>query len=293
MSRSPVRTQVDLDRVGRALGEHFKTDLVVVVGSQSVLVGWPEAPVIMRTSDEIDAYPANFKQWESLPANEGLEASEEIAAIFGALSSFSETHGFYIDGVDSSTAVLHKDWSKRAVFRDVSSYGKTVTIIAPSVEDMAVSKLIRLVEKDRGWLTSCHETRPFDKDKLLRLVSETTDRSEVVYNVKSFLNTLPDKKPYRTPTVDEIPNHDPETHCVTISGTEGALFVRAWDERYGLYNKVDNHLGPAVVTKEDSLYFLEGKKYPYGEWLNQPRVVAARENENDGQSEDFTLPKFR
>lgn len=55
MSRSSVRTQVDLDRVGRTLGEHFKTDLVVVVGSLSVLVGWPEAPVLMRTSDEIDA----------------------------------------------------------------------------------------------------------------------------------------------------------------------------------------------------------------------------------------------
>ena len=293
MGKSDVRSQSDLDRVGRTLGEHFKTDLVVVVGSQSVLVGWPDAPEISRTSGEIDAFPANAKEWEQLPENVGLEASEEINAWFGDGSTFSETHGFYIDGVDNTTAKLHRDWKSRAVFRDIHSYGKTVTMIAPSVEDMAVSKLIRLEEKDRGWLTSCHSKRPFDKAILLRLISETTDIVEKVKKAKDFLNTLPDKKPYRTPTVDEIPIHDPETHCVTISGREGALFVRAWDERYGLYNKVDNHLGPAVVTKEDKLYFLDGKKYPYDEWLNQPRVVATRENANDGQSEDFTLPKFR
>lgn len=288
MGKSDVRSQSDLDRVGRTLGEHFKTDLVVIVGSQSVLVGWPSAPEISRTSGEIDAFPANAKEWEDMPENVGLEASEEINAFFGDGSTFSETHGFYIDGVDNTTAKLHRDWKSRAVFRDINSYGKTVTMIAPSVEDMAVSKLIRLEEKDRGWLTSCHSKRPFDKANLLRLTSETTDVGEKVKKAKDFLDTLPDKKPHRTPTVDEIPNYDRDTHCITISGSEGTLFVRAWDDRYGLYNKVDNHLGPAVITKDESLYFLEGKKYPYDEWLAHPRVVAARDNTHDEQLENST-----
>lgn len=282
MGRSDVRSQTDLDRVGRTLGEHFKTDLVVIVGSQSVLVGWPNAPKISRTSGEIDAFPANAKDWEHLPDNVGLEASEEINALFGDGTIFSETHGFYIDGVDNTTAKLHRDWRNRAVFRDILSYGKTVTMIAPSVDDMAVSKLIRLEDKDRGWLISCHSKRPFDKVNLLRLMSETTDIVEKVKKAKDFLDTLPDNKPYRTPTVDEIPNYDSETHCITISGSEGTLFVRAWDDRYGLYNKVDNHLGPAVISKQETLYFLNGKKYPYDEWIAHPRVAGTNEITNDG-----------
>lgn len=37
---------------------------MVVVGSQSVLVDWPDAPALMRTSGEIDAYPANARLLE-------------------------------------------------------------------------------------------------------------------------------------------------------------------------------------------------------------------------------------
>jgi hypothetical protein len=35
------------------------------LGSQSILLSWPDAPVILRTSGEIDAYPENAKIWET------------------------------------------------------------------------------------------------------------------------------------------------------------------------------------------------------------------------------------
>jgi hypothetical protein len=73
----------------------------VVVGSQAILASWPDPPTLLTGSIEIDAYPANAKEWE---AQHGVEASEEINANFGYLSPFHETHGFYIDGVDETTA---------------------------------------------------------------------------------------------------------------------------------------------------------------------------------------------
>ena len=57
-----VRTVADLDRAVRALCEYFKTDTTIIIGSQAILVGWPDAPAIMRTSVEIDAYPCNARE---------------------------------------------------------------------------------------------------------------------------------------------------------------------------------------------------------------------------------------
>jgi len=60
----PSRTEEDLQRTVRALAREFKTDKIFIIGSQSILLSWPEAPVAMKMSPEIDAYPANAKIWE-------------------------------------------------------------------------------------------------------------------------------------------------------------------------------------------------------------------------------------
>jgi hypothetical protein len=110
---SDVRTIEDLERAVRALAAHFETDTVVIVGSQSVLLDWPDAPILMRTSGEIDAYPGNNRDWEA--KNQGEIASEEINALFGYGSNFHITHGFYIDGVDENSARLPADWQSRCL----------------------------------------------------------------------------------------------------------------------------------------------------------------------------------
>jgi hypothetical protein len=50
-----VRTVADLGSRRWAFCEYFKTDTTIIIGSQALLVGWPNAPAIMRTSVEIDA----------------------------------------------------------------------------------------------------------------------------------------------------------------------------------------------------------------------------------------------
>lgn len=120
----------------------------------------------MRTSREIDAYPGNAKSWEvarkKIDPNDDPEASEEINTFFGEGSAFHRQHGFYIDGVDEHTARLPHDWLGRAVSRSIDVDGRAVTAIAPCPEDLIVSKLARLDEKDREFIAAYHQARPLD-----------------------------------------------------------------------------------------------------------------------------------
>jgi len=156
----------DLERTVRAIATEFKTDKIFIIGSQSILLAWPDAPPVMRTSPEIDVFPDNAKVWEvqekAKHPDEFPEASEHIDALFGNGSLFHRTHGFYIDGVDENTATLPAGWQTRAVVRRVDVGGRMVTAVAPCPEDIIVSKLARLNEKDKSFIEAYHSGRPLD-----------------------------------------------------------------------------------------------------------------------------------
>src|SRR5580704_5759335 len=149
----PLRTLEDVERAVRAVATAFNTDKVFIIGSQGILLAWPNAPSLMRTSPEIELYPENAKAWEAQEKKknpgESPEASEQIDALFGSGSQFHQTHGFYIDDVDENTATLPVDWRTRAVVRRIDVGGRTVTAIAPCPDDLIVSKLARLEDKDK------------------------------------------------------------------------------------------------------------------------------------------------
>jgi hypothetical protein len=44
------RTREDIERAVRALAREFNTDTVFIIGSQAILLSWPDAPEIMRGS---------------------------------------------------------------------------------------------------------------------------------------------------------------------------------------------------------------------------------------------------
>ena len=69
-------------------------------------------------------------------------------ALLGEGSHFHETHGFFIDGVDDTTAKLTPDWQERAVRRDVALDGRMVEVIAPEPNDIVAAKLARGDPKD-------------------------------------------------------------------------------------------------------------------------------------------------
>jgi hypothetical protein len=145
-----ARTLADLERAVRAVARHFNTDTVVVIGSQAVLVGWTNPPTQMLESAKIDLYPDNAMLWEQ--RRDGLEASEEINALFGEGSLFAESAGFYIDGVDATTAKLAADWKDRAVRRTIMDGDRELTALAPCLPDLLISKLWRGDPKDRAFV---------------------------------------------------------------------------------------------------------------------------------------------
>jgi hypothetical protein len=137
--KKSLRTLEDVLRVVRALAYVFKTDTVFVVGSQAILASMPDATEIVRESPEIDAFPKNAKLWEMTEAKltqDGVKpvASEHIDGLFGPNSQFHQTHGFFIDGVDETTAKLPKGWLGRAIRVRTEVEGRTVTGIAPRAQ---------------------------------------------------------------------------------------------------------------------------------------------------------------
>jgi hypothetical protein len=166
-SRSFVRTYEDLIEAVRAVAHHFDTDKVFIIGSQSILLSWPDAPVSLRTSGEIDAYPGNARLWEitrkELDPDYPPEASEEINAYFGEGSAFHRAHGFYIDGVDENTARLPANRNSRAIHKQFDVDGK----------DVIVSKLARLSEKDKDFVEAYHATRPLDLELIIERINAT------------------------------------------------------------------------------------------------------------------------
>jgi len=118
------RTEEDLERTVRALAREFKTDTVFIIGSQAVLLSWPEAPVSVKMSPEIDGYPANAKVWE-IEERRGhpesaSEASEHIHALsarahisirataFSSMVSMKAQPSFRKDGMRGQ---LQKSWT--------------------------------------------------------------------------------------------------------------------------------------------------------------------------------------
>ena len=195
MSGDPnVRTEEDLERVVRAIASAFKTDTVIIIGSQAILMSWPDAPEDMRGTPEIDAYPGNAKTWEAAEAQRDdgppLEASEHIHAFFGEGSDFHKDHGFYIDGVDEMTAKLPRSWRRRAAFQFFDVEGRTVQAIAPSPDDLIVSKLARLDDKDKAFVKAYHRERNLDIQLIEARIAETDLDPAVANRAIAYIRRL-------------------------------------------------------------------------------------------------------
>jgi hypothetical protein len=183
-----ARSLEDLFRAVQSVARHFDADRVILVGGQSILLTWPDAPETLRFTPEIDLYPANNRQWEM--ENSGLEASEEIAAFFGQMSAFHTAFGFYIDGVDEKTARLPPDWQERAVMRTLSVDDREVEIVSPALEDILVSKLHRFSEKDIDFVRNCIRLGRVETRVVVERFYASDPDPDVRHRIVAFLNGL-------------------------------------------------------------------------------------------------------
>lgn len=131
--------RAQLEHLIRAAAVIVADDEIVVVGSQSILGQFPDAPRELCLSMEADLYPLGHP-----------ERADLIDGSIGEGSPFHATFGYYAQGVGPETAVLAPGWLERAV-RVYSPATRGSTGLALEVHDLLVSKYAAGREKDRDF----------------------------------------------------------------------------------------------------------------------------------------------
>jgi len=135
----------------------------IVIGSQSILGRFPDAPRVLRESMEADLYP-KFKP----------DLSLEIEGSLGRYSMFQETFGYYADGVSPTTATLPEGWEERLIpLSNENTGGATGWCLDPY--DLAYSKLAARRPKDIAFVTNLFRYRLLKPSRLRRLVQSAPD----------------------------------------------------------------------------------------------------------------------
>lgn len=129
-------TRSELEHIIRASGAIAKDSELVIIGSQSILAQFPEAPATLRVSMEADLYPKNKP-----------ELADLVDGSIGEGSYFHEQFGYYAQGVGPKTAVLPVGWEKRLV-RVENENTNGIVGLCLDVHDLAISKYIACRPKD-------------------------------------------------------------------------------------------------------------------------------------------------
>jgi hypothetical protein len=126
----------ELEHIIRAAGDIADDEEIIVLGSQSILGSFPDAPEALTFSMEADVYPKNKPERWNL-----------IDGCIGEHSPFHETYNYYAQGVGEETAILPEGWKQRLVpIRNRNT--RDVTGWCLEVHDLAIAKWIAGREKD-------------------------------------------------------------------------------------------------------------------------------------------------
>lgn len=143
-----------LEHAIRAACNVADDDEIYVIGSQSILGQYPDAPAELRASIEVDVIPKNKP-----------EAWADIDGSLGELSPFHDAHGFYVRGVELATAILPPGWQDRCYTVPVSRQAKGYCLEG---HDLALSKLAAFRDKDRDFVRTLLIERLVDPKVLLQ-----------------------------------------------------------------------------------------------------------------------------
>ena len=137
-------TRDELAHVLRAAARIAEDGDILVVGSQAILGSHSETELPEETWLSVEA------DLVFLDPVDGPEKAERVDGAIGELSQFHETHTYYAQGVDLTTAKLPAGWQDRVV---AFQPGAAVPAAAACVEkhDLVVSKLVAMREKDRAF----------------------------------------------------------------------------------------------------------------------------------------------
>ncbi len=116
----------ELEHVIGAAGSIADDREIVVIGSQSILGQFPEAPTSLLASAETDVYPLHRP-----------EIAELIDGSIGEGSAFHQQYGYYAQGVGEGTATVPRRWRDRLV-RILNPNTNGITGLCLEVHDLAI-----------------------------------------------------------------------------------------------------------------------------------------------------------
>lgn len=135
----------------------------IVIGSQSILGRFPDAPRELRQSMEADLYP-KFRP----------ELAGQIEGSLGELSTFHNTFRYWADGVSPTTATLPPGWEQRLIpLSNENTAGAIGWCLEP--HDLAFSKLAARREKDLAFVRGLLDHRMIRRAELVRRIESAPD----------------------------------------------------------------------------------------------------------------------
>lgn len=154
--------RAQLEHIIRAAATIADDDEIVIIGSQSVLVQFPEAPLELLASMEADVYPRRHpERWDLIDGS------------IGEGSPFHATFGYYAQGVGPETAVLPAGWDTRAIRLSTPATRGAIGI-APEIHDLLVAKYVAGRDKDRDFGRTAFRHRLAEPAKVLERLACTT-----------------------------------------------------------------------------------------------------------------------
>jgi hypothetical protein len=170
----------ELEHIIRASGDVARDDEIVIIGSQSILGQFPDAPIRLLASMEADVFPKR-----------NPELADKIDGAIGEGSSFHELHGYYAQGVGPETAALPSGWQDRViVVKNENTNG--IAGLCLEVHDLAISKVIAGRNKDVEFIQELIRHEMIRKDVMLTRLDgaelQDAERSRIGSKVEAMFS---------------------------------------------------------------------------------------------------------
>ena len=156
----------ELEHIIRASGKIIEEKEFYVIGSQSILGQYPDAPPELLVSNEAD-----------IICKIDPDKSDIVEGAIGEYSDFHETYGYYAQGVGFETAILPDNWKVRCIAIENEN---TDGCIAYCVElhDTCIGKYVAGRQKDYQYIIECINHNLVKKETLLERLHMTNINSE-------------------------------------------------------------------------------------------------------------------
>jgi hypothetical protein len=171
----------DLEHIIRASGDVAQDNEIVIIGSQSILGQFPDAPMRLLVSMAADVYP-----------NHNPELADNVDGAIGEGSSFHELHGYYAQGVGPDTAVLPSGWKDRVVIvKNENTNG--IAGLCLEVHGLAISKYVAGRYKDLEFIQELIRHEMIRKNILLARLAgtalQTKESSSIISKIEAMFSS--------------------------------------------------------------------------------------------------------